>query len=154
MNMKTTISLFRLGIVSGLITAALLIGYFVLINELGLLYRLELRVVNIIVLLAGITLTVRYFRRKAGDGSYYFEGLSLCFYTGLLAVGIFAAFVYGYFLMNQAQLESLRAHLPMMGHYLTPLSAALSVVAEGMVAALTIAFVLMQFYKNDHIHNQ
>ncbi|MGB3943136.1 MAG: DUF4199 domain-containing protein, partial [Candidatus Manganitrophaceae bacterium] len=80
----------------GLKIAAGLIVYFIIMKFLGLLHVVELRMLNLVILVAGVFFALRKFKRTHEDHLNYFRGLV----TGVAASAIgsvgFAAFFFVY----------------------------------------------------------
>jgi hypothetical protein len=121
---------------------------------LGLADVAELRFLNFVIAGAGAAYVIRYYNNKTNSHIRYLEGLNLSFTTILSSAVFFAVFVFAYFsLVNPELLAVIRDDAPMMGKYLTPFSASVTVIAEGVVSALLLSFALMQYFKDDQLHS-
>ena len=143
------ISIQKWSLVAGLLTGTGLIAYFLIMKFLGLIEILELRFLNIIILFTGIALTLNYFRLKTNGQFAYLEGLALGFFTTLVSVGMFGIFIFlylsqfdpGFFRYIQAN--------GWFGEYLTPVTATIAVLLEGISSGAMITFIAMQYFKRE-----
>jgi hypothetical protein len=146
------ISVEKLGVISGIFVSIALIAYFILMKYMQLEDVAELRWFNLVIQLGSIIFVIRYFKYKTKRRVEYLEGISLSFLTSAVGAILFAAFIYIYFSNNPILLLHLKDNAPMMGEYLTPLTASLTVVVEGLTSALILSFVIMQYFKDDPNH--
>jgi hypothetical protein len=139
---------------SGLLLAACLTAYFLLMKVLGFVEIQGLRVLNIFIVFAVLVYTIRTYRLRAGSTVVYLEGIALGFYTVAIGAVVFAIFLFIYLrLLDHALYEHLKANAPMINDYFSPLLASITVMAELMIAGLILSFALMQYYKNDNKHS-
>ena len=139
-----------ISIKAGIIMCMGYIAYFMLMKYMSLLDIVELRGLNFLILGGGLFLTYRYYKLKTHAPIDYIKGFSLGTFTSLISVALFAIFIYIYFSkIDPPLLEQLRNNSPLMGQYLTPFSAAFTIILEGGISGLVISFAIMQYYKND-----
>ncbi|MBC7383771.1 MAG: DUF4199 domain-containing protein [Bacteroidia bacterium] len=148
------ISIRKLAFISGTFIFMGMVVYFLLMKLVGLDTTPELRLLNLVLLLIGVWCTIKYFNYKSGRHIQYFEGLSLGFTTVMISTVMFAVFIgiYLYFI-DPVLLDEIKLQSPVMGKYLTPASAMISMIVEGIVSGLIIAFVMMQYFKDDSLHS-
>jgi hypothetical protein len=118
---------------------------------LDLLYITELRFLNIFILITGLIVTFRYYRKQTNVLNVpYFEGLGLGVLTSFVSFALFAVFIYYYFLeVDPALLQSLKGNTVMLGNTsMTAFYTAATVVLQGMVSGLIVSFAIMQYYKS------
>lgn len=144
------ISIPKLALKSGILICASFIVYFMIMKYLNLIHVVELRFLNIFILIAGLLSTFRYFRRQTNVlNIVYLEGLFLGVLTTLVSFMLFAVFLYFYFLkVDPDLLLELKDNAMMMGTSLTATSAAASVLIQGACSGLIISFAIMQYYKS------
>lgn len=150
--MKTlqNISFEKISIKAGIIICAGYIIYFIFMKYMNLLGIAELRSLNFLILLIGLFLTFRYYRLKSQMHIEYLKGLSLGIFTSIISIVLFAIFIFTYFSeIDPPLLQQLKNSAPVIGQYLTPFSAAFTIILEGGISGLIISFALMQYYKND-----
>ncbi len=137
-----TVSCIRIGIM----TFALLIVYFAIMNMLGLHRILALRAFNILILGYGIIRGMRRYARHTGPKFAYFTGIRIGALISLVAVVPFAILTGIYLSYDTAFMNYLVDSLS-MGSYLTPISVATGVAIEGLASGLIITFVVMPYFK-------
>ncbi len=142
-----------LSLKAGLMIAGSLIIYFLLMKLLGLIHHAELRAFNFFIAGIGLFLTIRSYKTATHERVNYLEGFSLGFYTAVVSAVAFSVFVYVYLLLDPGLFLQLKEDAPVMGKYFTPLSAAVTVMAEGTISGLILSFALMQYFKNDRRHS-
>lgn len=147
-------SLEKQAIITGVILCACFIVYFLIMESLGLAEVPEYRIVNFFIQTIVVAISIRLYKSSCKGKFNYLEGLVLGFFSSFISVILFALFIYIYFLkVNPELLQALMDNSLMLGKYLTPLSAALTVAVEGSIAGLIISFAFMQFFKDDALHN-
>lgn len=147
------ISIERLAVVTGVFICIAMIIYFMLMASMGLAGIAELRFLNFIIAAAGAVMAIRYYNNKTRTHIQYLEGLTLSFVSIIVSAVLFALFIFFYFSrLNPGLLDTIRTDAPIMGKYLTPFSASVSVIAEGIVSGLILSFCLMQYFKDDSLH--
>ena len=77
----------------GLLTSVGLITFFLVAKLLGIVYFLELRILNLLFVMIGIFLAIRYYKKNNSNMLTYFQGLGIGMLTTLLAVAVFAIFL-------------------------------------------------------------
>ncbi len=133
----------------GILTAALLIVFFFIMQALGLVNRYELRALNIVFLFSGVYLSVRNYRNS--DQATYLGGLGSGLLTSVTALVIFSTFVTIYLAgINPQFMEELRQY-EYFGRYLNPYIAGAVIFLEGSISGLLVSFILMQYYKKSHL---
>jgi hypothetical protein len=148
------ISIERLAIITGVFTCAAMIIYFLLMALLGLAHIAELRFLNFVIAAGGAVGAIKYYMNKTGSHIKYLEGLTLSFVSIIVGAVLFALFIFFYFSkINPELLDVIRMDAPVMGKYLTPFSASITVIAEGIVSGLILSFSLMQYFKDDTLHS-
>ena len=134
---------------SGLLIALGFIVYFFLMKYFGLIQYAELRAFNFVILLAGLFFTYRDYRLKTEPNIEYFSGLILGFLTSVISVVSFAIFVYIYFSsIDPVLLAEIKKNSPFIGTNLNPVTATISIIAEGISSGLIMSFSFMQYYKS------
>jgi hypothetical protein len=138
----------QLGLMAGLVISTLFIGWFMLMNALGLGHISELRYVNFVFLLGGLAYVFHHFKQP-DHNIEYLPGLGLGFITTTASIVPFAMFLYVYFsYLDAALLVQIKSSSALMGTYLTPFAIAGAVLMEGLAYGLIVSFVIMQYYKS------
>src|SRR5688500_11040093 len=99
-----------------LITLAL-IAYFFIMYALGLVHVIELRLLNLFIMLGGIYAALRQYKRTHTGHLNYFRGLSIGVATATIGASTFAAFLLIYLKLDNNMMNSIIEREP-MGRYL------------------------------------
>lgn len=130
----------------GLLTFVGLMAFFLLMRMFNLAQIQELRVLNMIILTAGIWLAVSKLKKVQGDNMEYLNGVACAMFTALIGVGCFAVFVCIYLLIDTALLRMLQER-SIVGKYINPFSGAAVIFMEGIFSAAIISLGVMQYLK-------
>jgi len=134
----------------GLRIAAGLIVYFVAMYLLGLGHRVELRLLNLLILVAGIYFGLKKFKETHGQHINYFRALVTGVATGAIGSLIFALFMFAYMKLDAGMMQSIIDNEP-MGRYLNAYMAAFIVALEGFFSGLLATFVLINYIVTDEV---
>jgi len=134
----------------GLRIAAGLIVYFVAMYLLGLGHRVELRLLNLLILVAGIYFGLKKFKETHGQHINYFRALVTGIATGAIGSLIFALFMFAYMKLDAGMMQSIIDNEP-MGRYLNAYMAAFIVALEGFFSGLLATFVLINYIVTDEV---
>ncbi len=135
----------------GIKIAGGLIVFFLLMKVLNLHHHVELRILNLIILSAGVYLTLKKFKAAHNDHLNYFRGLI----TGVTAAGI-GSILFGLFLFVLLKadvdlMQSIKDNEP-MGRHLNPYIAAFIVTLEGFFSGFLVTFVLLNWITTDEVN--
>ena len=144
--MKYDTSFDRIAVKYGLMILVGLIAYFLIMKLLGLIYIVELRVLNMFILTYGIWLALTEYLKQTGDESVYLRTLALGVFTSLTAVMPFALFILFYMQFDATFMQHIVEN-EMFGRYLNPFIVSFLIFFEGMISGFFIAFTLMQYLK-------
>jgi hypothetical protein len=136
----------------GLRIAAGLIVYFVIMKIVGLSHHVELRLMNLVILTAGIYLALKKFKLTHTDHLNYFRGLIMGVATGGVASLVFGVFLFIYMKLDADMMQSIMENEP-MGRYLNPYMASFIVVLEGFFSGLLVTFVLLNWVATDEVND-
>ncbi|MBY0434451.1 MAG: DUF4199 domain-containing protein [Cyclobacteriaceae bacterium] len=136
----------------GLKTAAGLIVYFVLMHLIGLSHHVELRLLNLLILVAGIYFALKKFKNTHEDHMNYFRGLVTGVATGAIASVVFGLFLFVYMKVDSSLLKSIQENEP-MGHYLNEYMSAFIVALEGVFSGLLVTFILINYVDTDEVND-
>ena len=135
----------------GLRIAAGLIVYFLVMKLTGLSHHVELRLLNLVILVAGVFFALKKFKNTHEDRLNYFRALITGVSTAAVASLIFALFLFVYMRLDSAMMESIIQNEP-MGRYLNPYMAAFIVALEGVFSGLLVTFVLINYVHTDEVN--
>lgn len=140
----------KIGLKYGLLTAAALIAYFLLMKLLGLVHIIELRFLNGLIMAVGVVLAIRAFKIAMDGQISYFKGLGTGLITSVVGTVVFAAFMVIYVkTAGEGMVEMLSAE-QYFGERVeaTPGVVIFSVLLlEGVISGFMIAFIAMQWFK-------
>ena len=136
----------------GLKTALGMIAYFVFMQFIGLSHHVELRMLNLLILVAGIYYALKKFKNTHEDHMNYFRGLVIGVATGAIASVVFAMFLFIYMKVDSSLLASIQENEP-MGHYLNEYMSAFIVALEGVFSGLLVTFVLINYVSTDEVND-
>ena len=136
----------------GLRIAAGLIIYFLIMKLIGLSSHVELRLVNLLILLAGIYFSLKKFKQTHEDHLNYFRALITGVATGTIGSTIFSLFLFIWMKTDAAMMQHIMENDP-MGRYLNPYIAAFIVSLEGMFSSLLVTFILINFVTTDEVND-
>ena len=133
----------------GLKIAGGLIAYFLIMKFAGLLNVVELRLLNVIILVGGIYMALKTFQHTHGEHINYFRALVTGVATGAIASLVFAAFLFIYVtFIDVAFMQYIIDNEP-MGRFLNPYIVSFIVALEGVFSGLLVTFVLINYINTD-----
>lgn len=132
----------------GLKIAAGLIAYFLLMKLTGLAHHVELRLLNLLILLAGVYFALKKLRETQHSRLNYFRALITGFTTATIGSVAFAIFLFIYMKLDSSMMQAIIEGEP-MGRYLNPYIAAFIVALEGVFSGLLVTFVLLNYLSTD-----
>lgn len=136
----------------GFLIALGLIVFFFVMRIFGLLYVVELRVMNIFIMIAGILLAVRTLRKMSPEEFTYFKGMGTGILTGIIGSVLFGLFVFFYVsFIDTGLMQNIIENEP-MGRFMNPYIVSVIIVLEGIASALLITFVLMNYLDPTKMH--
>ncbi len=130
----------------GLLTFLGLVAYFLLMKLIGLVHVVELRSLNFIIMVTGVWLAFRQYKKTHKKGLAYFNGLGLGIKTTVISVVPFALFIFFYLQLNPSFMQVIKEN-EMFGYQLNPYLLAFLIAFEGSLSGFFIAFTLMQYMK-------
>jgi dolichyl-phosphate-mannose--protein O-mannosyl transferase len=136
----------------GLKIAAGLIAYFVFMRLIGFGNHVELRLLNLFILVAGIYYALKKFKQTHEDHMNYFRGLVTGVATGAVASLAFAAFVFIFMMVDKSLMQSIIDNEP-MGRYLNPYMISFIVALEGVFSGLLVTFILINYVNTDDVND-
>lgn len=128
-----------------------LIVYFVIMHMTGLSHHVELRLLNLLILVAGVFLALRKFRETHDSHLNYFRALATGVSTAAIGSMLFAVFLFAYMKFDPSLMESIRVNEP-MGRYLNPYIASFIVALEGLFSGLLVTFILINYVQTDEVN--
>ena len=134
----------RITEIYGTLIALALIAYFFLMYALGLIHVIELRLVNLLFLIAGVYFALRQYRRTHRGQMDYFRAFTTGMGTAAIGTLTFAVFILIYLHIDQNLMQVIAERQP-LGFYLNPYIASFMVSLEGIFSGLFVTFLLTNF---------
>lgn len=131
----------------GLLTAAALTVYFLLMKLAGLEGNFALRFVNFFIIIGGCYLLLRNMYSGANGDDSYFTGLIAGVVLSVTAVITFTAFLAVYVLAIDPAFMKILENSQIWGSHLELEQAAFAIIIEGIASGVVISFALMQYFK-------
>jgi glucan phosphoethanolaminetransferase (alkaline phosphatase superfamily) len=128
-----------------------LIVYFVVMHMVGLSHHVELRLLNLLILVTGVFLALRRFRETHGSHLNYFRALVTGVSTAAIGSVIFAVFLWAYMTFDSSLMQSIKENEP-MGRYINPYMGAFIVALEGLFSGLLVTFILINYVQTDEVN--
>lgn len=134
----------------GLRIAGGLIAFFLLMKVVGLSNHVELRMLNLLILVAGIYLALKKFKQTHHDHLNYFRALVTGVATGAVGSLVFSAFLFLYMIIDPSMMADIKANSE-MGRYLNPYISAFIVAFEGFFSGFLVTFILINYVTTDDV---
>lgn len=128
-----------------------LIFYFLVMQMIGLSHQVELRLLNLLILVAGVYAALKKFKKTHEDRLNYFRALVTGVTTGAIGSLIFALFLFAYTQLDPSLMESIRVNEP-MGRSLNPYMVSFIVALEGLFSGLLVTFILINYVHTDEVN--
>jgi glucan phosphoethanolaminetransferase (alkaline phosphatase superfamily) len=132
----------------GLKIAGGLIAYFLIMKVTGLAHHVELRLLNLVILIGGVYMALKAFKKTHEDHINYFRALVTGVSTAAIGTFVFAVFLFVYMKIDTSMMQSIIENEP-MGRYLNPYMAAFIVALEGVFSGFLVTFILINFINTD-----
>jgi len=144
----------KVGIRYGLFLAGGLIAYFLLMQLLGLADILELRFLNLFILIAAVVGALKYYKKHSNHLMTYFKGIGVGVFTSMVGAVIFALFMGVYLgVIAPGFYETIRSEAPTYASQITPVTVSFVILLEGVISGFMTTFIAMQWYKVPHGEN-
>lgn len=128
----------------GVLTALILIAYFLVLGGLGVNSNPFFSFFNAIIFASCLSLSLRSLEEKEGSKVNYKRGFEVPFFTGIIATIIFSIFFITYYVYNPTFAKGL---LEYIGNFASTGGIFLTVVIMGIVTSMVVSFALMQLHK-------
>ncbi len=139
---------------AGLLTASLLILFFLFMKVIGLVHNLELRIFNLLFMLGGIIWAIDHYKKVASSSMTYVKGIGIGLLTSSVAVAVFALFILTYTLwLNPGFMEVIQAN-DVFGIHLNPFIISFVIFLEGTASGFLATYCIMQYKKVSRLDEQ
>lgn len=136
----------------GLRIAAGLILFFLIMRLADFHHHVELRLLNLLILMAGIYFGLKKFKESHGNHINYFRALITGVGIGAVGSVVFGVFMFVYMKLDNGLMQSIIDNEP-MGHYLNPYMAAFIVALEGVFSGILVTFLLCNYITSDEVES-
>lgn len=130
-----------------LITLGLIV-YFFLMYAAGLIHMIELRLLNLLIMLGGVYGALKQYKRTHTGHLNYFRGLTTGVATAAIGASTFAAFLLIYLKIDHNLMASIIRNEP-MGRFMNEYIAAAAVALEGLFSGCTVTYLLLNYVGTD-----
>lgn len=138
----------RIPEIYGTLIALGLIIYFFLMYAAGLIHVIELRLMNLFIMIAGVYMAMRQFKRTHNGRLDYFRSMVTGVYTAAIGTATFALFLFIYLSVDKNLMTSIAENEP-LGYYINPYIASFIVMLEGLFSGFGISYLLTNFLSTD-----
>ena len=136
----------------GLRIAAGLIAFFLIMDAIGLGHMNELRLLNLVILTAGVWAALKKFKQTHSEHLNYFRGLIMGVATAGFGSLVFGVFLFVYLKLNANMMDAIVQN-EAMGRFLNPYITAFIIVLEGFFSGLLVTFVLLNWVHTDEVND-
>jgi hypothetical protein len=117
----------------------------------GLAHHVELRLLNLVILVIGVYLALKKLREANEYRLNYFRALITGFTTATIGSVLFAIFLFIYMKVDEGMMQAIIEGEP-MGRYLNAYIAAFIVALEGVFSGLLVTFVILNYVGTDEVN--
>ena len=129
---------------NGVIMAAGFVLYFLLMQAFGLSQNYYFRIFNGLIHITLITLAIKRYKDYYPQDFNYLSGVTVGVLTSLVGVIPFSIFMLVFLSITPDFMASLQAEAASIGSYLTPFTASLIVLVEGLAVSVLASYVIMR----------
>ena len=134
-------------IYGGLIALGLIV-YFFIMYAAGLIHVIELRLLNVFIMLAGVYYALKQFKRTHDYKMDYFKSWTTGTATAAIASATFSLFIFIYLSLDRNLMNSIIENEP-LGSYMNPYIASFVVFLEGLFSGLGLSYLMSNFASTD-----
>ncbi|MEM9675825.1 MAG: DUF4199 domain-containing protein [Bacteroidota bacterium] len=142
----------KLSVRYGILMAFALAGYFFLMKAFGLEHNLELRALNLLILVSFILMAIKKYKMIKGGEMAYLKGLGLGILTTVVGTLSFAIMVVFYVTVVSPEFMELIKTQEPFGSFLNPFLVACTIVIEGVASGFLATYGIMQFFKPSRVY--
>lgn len=151
---KGTCSIEKVGLRYGAYLAGGLIAYFLLMKLLGFERVMELRFLNLFILIGAVVSAIKFYKDNCSTLMTYFKGMGVGILTSMIGAVIFALFMGIYLgVFDQQFLQYIREEWSSYATHINPFTLSFIIVLEGTISGFFTTFISMQYMKLSHAEN-
>jgi hypothetical protein len=137
----------------GTVIALGLIVYFFLMYAFGLIHVIELRLVNLLIMLSGVYFALKQYRRTHAGNLDYFRALVVGNGAAALGTLTFTLFIFVYLKLDNNLMESIRREEP-LGLNLNPFIASFAICLEGIFSGFMCTYMLTNYMVTNQVNER
>ncbi len=122
--------------------------YFLIMYAVGLQHVIELRFLNLFIMLAGVYYAMMQYRRVHDGHISYFRALTLGSATSFIGATTFGIFLFFFLKLEGNLMHSIQVNEP-IGRYLNPYIASCVVQLEGVFSGFGLSYILVNYIHTD-----
>jgi hypothetical protein len=134
----------------GTVIAAGLIVYFVAMYAVGLIHVIELRLLNLFIVLGGVYYALKQYRRTHDGQLNYFRALAVGTSAAAIGTSTFALLLFFFLKFEGSLMQSIQENEP-LGPYLNPYVASFAVFYEGIFSGFGLTYLLVNYFDTDRV---
>lgn len=134
----------------GVLTTAALIAYFMIMKAVGLVHNFELRAFNAIIMLAGVYLSIRTYKKSKEGHFQFLKGAGVGLLTSLVVAVTFTIFISTYIFLNPQFLAEIKQAEP-QGKYINAWGVAIIIFIEAAASGFLFTYITMQWLKEPNM---
>ncbi len=141
----------RIPEIYGTLIALGLILYLSIMYVLGLAHLIELRLLNIFIILVGVYYALKQYARTHARHLNYFKGLVIGIASSTIGVATFALILFIWLELDQNLVDTVLTSSP-MGIHLNPYISCAAIIIEGIFSGFFVTFILLNWVNTDEIN--
>lgn len=142
----------KLSVRYGILMALALAGYFFLMKAFGLEHNLELRALNLIILVSFVLMAIKKYKNIKGGTLVYLKGLGLGILTTVIGTLSFAIMVVFYVTVVSPEFMEVIVSQEPFGNFLNPFLVGCTIIIEGIASGFLATYGIMQFFKPSRVY--
>lgn len=142
----------RIPEIYGTLIALGLLFYFGVMYAVGLAHIIELRLLNIFIMLAGVYYALKQYARSHEGELNYFKGLVIGVATSVVGVSTFAFILFVWLELDQNLLNTVLKSSP-MGINLNPYISCAAIIIEGVFSGFFVTYILLNWVNTDQVNS-
>jgi hypothetical protein len=115
---------------------------------LGVIHVIELRLLNLFIMLAGVYYALKQYRRTHHGHLNYFRALVTGTAAAAIGTSTFALFLFAFLKIEGNLMQAIQENEP-LGPYLNPYIASYAVMLEGMFSGFGMTYLLINYMQTD-----
>jgi len=142
----------KLSLRYGILMAFALAGYFFMMKAFGWEHNLELRALNLLILVSFVLMAVKKYKKIKGGTLAYLKGLGLGILTTVVGTLSFAVMVVFYVTVVSPDFMLIIQQQEPFGNFLNPFLVGCTIIIEGVASGFLATYGIMQFFKPSRVY--